>query len=309
MNKLVSILIPTYNREDHIVECVNSARAQTYPNIEIIIVDNNSSDNTWDICQRLAKEDGRIKTFRNSENIGPVRNWQRCINEATGDIGKILFSDDTIEADYLEKALPLLNKPGVGLVFSHALIGANKEQANSAYRWKKKSGIYQSKDFIRSAFFSAKIPVSPGAALFHLKDLKENISVDIASEKYTDFLDHGAGPDQLLYLLTAYQHPLVGYIDEPLSFFRSHSGSITIQYGNLGIIDRYLHARAWFLKQSKYRKWLLPMLYYSWKKIAEYRSCMSLSEYYESFGIKKPTSKVILEIYLKLLKLKEKVGP
>ena len=53
--KLVSILIPVYNREHLIIPCIESALAQTYKNIEIIIVDNNSTDGTWNICKEYAK--------------------------------------------------------------------------------------------------------------------------------------------------------------------------------------------------------------------------------------------------------------
>ena len=66
----VSILIPVYNREDLIGQTLNSAIDQTYHNIEIIVVDNASTDNTWKVIQRYEKQDGRIKAFRNNTNIG-----------------------------------------------------------------------------------------------------------------------------------------------------------------------------------------------------------------------------------------------
>ena len=81
--KLVSILVPVYNRENLIEETVNSGLSQTYENIEIIIVDNQSTDGTWKILEKLASQDKRIKIFQNNTNIGPVRNWKRCIDEAS----------------------------------------------------------------------------------------------------------------------------------------------------------------------------------------------------------------------------------
>ena len=88
---LVSILIPVYNRETLIEDTVQSALNQTYPNIEIIVVDNKSTDRTWDILEKLANRDSRIKIFQNKTNIGPVRNWKRCIDNASGKYGKILW--------------------------------------------------------------------------------------------------------------------------------------------------------------------------------------------------------------------------
>ena len=60
----VSILVPVYNREDLIGQTLNSALNQTYKNIEIIVVDNSSTDNTWEVVQSYEKQDSRIKAFQ-----------------------------------------------------------------------------------------------------------------------------------------------------------------------------------------------------------------------------------------------------
>ena len=108
MNSKISILIPTYNREQYIEEAVRSALNQTYKNIEVIVVDNKSTDNSWMILENLAKNDSRIKLFQNDTNIGPVKNWKRCIDKATGKFCKILWSDDLIAPEFLERTLPFL---------------------------------------------------------------------------------------------------------------------------------------------------------------------------------------------------------
>ena len=77
-NPLVSIVIPVYNRELYIEDAIRSAISQTYQNIEIIIVDNCSTDSTWDILNEWEKKDNRIKIFQNDSNIGPVLNWNEC---------------------------------------------------------------------------------------------------------------------------------------------------------------------------------------------------------------------------------------
>ena len=66
---LLSVIIPVYNLENYIEECVNSVRNQTYKNLEIIIVDDGSEDKSFDICYRLAKEDKRI-ILVSQENVG-----------------------------------------------------------------------------------------------------------------------------------------------------------------------------------------------------------------------------------------------
>ena len=109
-NPLVSILIPVYNREELIIKSIDSSLKQTYNNIEIIIVDNCSKDNTWKLLQDYAKKDKRIKVFRNDKNIGPVLNWKRCLEEAKGEYAKLLFSDDLISDNFIKNSLSVFDK-------------------------------------------------------------------------------------------------------------------------------------------------------------------------------------------------------
>lgn len=110
MSALVSILIPVYNRVSLVGETIESARNQTYQNIEIIIVDNCSTDGTWSVLKNFSKKDCRIRIFQNAENIGPVLNWKRCINEARGIYAKILFSDDLVSENFVENSLSVFEK-------------------------------------------------------------------------------------------------------------------------------------------------------------------------------------------------------
>jgi glycosyltransferase involved in cell wall biosynthesis len=205
MNKLVSILIPVYNRESLIEETVQSALSQTYKNIEIIIVDNKSTDKTWEVLQKLASKDNRIKIFQNERNIGPVRNWKRCIDEANGEYGKILWSDDLIAREFLEKTLPYLGND-VGFVFTGTEIFIDKTEKKSSHYFIGKSGIYESEKYINRVLFEGNYPVSPGCALFRLKDLKKNLLIDIPNKVNSNFAMHAIGNDLLIFLLTSQQY-------------------------------------------------------------------------------------------------------
>jgi len=105
--ELVSILIPVYNRVSLVGETIESAINQTYKNIEIIIVDNFSTDGTWELLQQYAGKDKRIQIYRNTENIGPVRNWICCAEKATGKFINILFSDDIILPTFISETMNL----------------------------------------------------------------------------------------------------------------------------------------------------------------------------------------------------------
>ena len=250
-NSLVSILIPVYNRERFIEQTVRSAMNQTYKNIEIIIVDNKSTDNTWEILERLSKEDNRIKIFQNDANIGPVRNWRRCIEEASGEYGKILWSDDLISPDFIEKTVPFMEDPDVGFVFTGTEIFADGTNKKTLSYFIGQTGIYKSSEYIKGVLFNGNYPVSPGCAIFRLKDLKNNLKVDIPNKVNSDFSMHAIGNDMLIFLLTAYQYKNFAFVNQKLSFFRAHKDSISIK-SNVGkLILHYNLAGAYFVENFR----------------------------------------------------------
>lgn len=252
MNKLVSILIPVYNRENLIEETVQSALNQTYKNIEIIVVDNQSTDNTWEILQKLASQYERIKIFQNERNIGPVRNWKRCIDEANGEYGKILWSDDLIAPQFLEKTVPYLENEDVGFVFTGTEIFINGTDKKSSHYFIGETSLYESEQYVNGVLFDENYPVSPACALFRLKDLQINLLVDIPNKVNSDFSMHAIGNDLLIFLLTAHQYKNFAFVNEKLSFFRAHDGSISIQSNDGKLPLHYNLASAYFIEN--YRK-------------------------------------------------------
>ncbi len=228
---LVSILIPVYNRENYIAECIESALGQTYPNIEVIVGDNASSDGTWIICQQFAAKDKRVRIFRNNQNIGPVRNWLACLAQAQGEYTKILWSDDLIHPDFLTKTLPYLNDPQVGFVYSSAYLFEKfvGDRSNRLYA-SIETSVVDSRRYIEGILLNGngKFPLSPGCALFRTTDVKNNLMLHIPNRVSSDFSIHAIGNDLLLFLLTAQHYSKFAVLNEPLSFFRTHQGSISI---------------------------------------------------------------------------------
>lgn len=250
MTPLVSILIPVYNRESIIAETLKSALSQTHHNIEIIVVDNASIDNTWPLIQSFAEKDGRIRAFRNETNLGPVRNWLRCVAEASGEYGKILWSDDLISADFIEKCL-LLFDDETSFVYSGVKIFTETPENGELCYFIGKTGYRSTSEYINKALLGKNVPVSPGCALFRLDDLKENLLVNIQNKVSSDFSMHAIGNDLLLFLLTAKDYKKFGFISEPLSFFRSHPGSITISSVDGKIPLHYMLVKAYFAERYK----------------------------------------------------------
>ena len=260
---LVSVMVPVYNRRELLPECLKSALAQTCGDIEVVVVDNASTDGTWDVCREFARLDSRVRIFRNAENIGPVRNWQRCFKEAQGRYGKLLFSDDMLASNYLEKTLPLMRDPHVGFVFTMAMIGPKPSASRLAYRFAPHTLRVTRNHYIRHALLGSRIPVSPGAALFRVSDLRGSLQLSIPSPSIRDFDQHGAGIDLLLYLMTAVRYEEVAYVAEPLVFFRAHNGSIT-HSGDSRLADAYHQARIWFAAHTQGRWTLASTLAAVW---------------------------------------------
>ncbi|MFH1950201.1 MAG: glycosyltransferase family 2 protein [Pseudomonadota bacterium] len=101
----VTVAIPTYNGALYLEECLESAINQTFSDIEIVIVDDCSTDVTVDVVEKFAKLDNRIKIFRNKTRLGLVENWNKSIQYSTGEWIKFLFQDDVLYESCIEKML------------------------------------------------------------------------------------------------------------------------------------------------------------------------------------------------------------
>ncbi len=113
MNKLVSILLATYNAEKYIKKTLYSCLNQSYKDIEILIVDDNSQDNTVKIIEGIqngSKNGSKIKLFKNKKNIGPYNNLNFLLKKAQGEYIAIQDHDDVWFSEKIEKQVEFLEK-------------------------------------------------------------------------------------------------------------------------------------------------------------------------------------------------------
>lgn len=101
---LVSIIIPAYNQEVLVEKCIRSALNQTYKNIEVVVVDDGSTDRTGQICDKLAQEDNRLVVVH-QQNTGIGGAYNKCLDTATGDYVMSVDSDDYIAPEMVERLL------------------------------------------------------------------------------------------------------------------------------------------------------------------------------------------------------------
>ncbi len=117
MNPVVSVCILTFNSASFIAEAIESAMKQTLPAIEIIIVDNGSTDATMDICAQYANTDSRIAIYKNEIPLGISGGLNSCLEKAKGEFVKILMHDDVLESNCLERMVAVFKQyPTVRLV-------------------------------------------------------------------------------------------------------------------------------------------------------------------------------------------------
>ena len=108
MGEKISVIVPVYNVEQYLERCVDSIINQTYTNLEIILVNDGSTDNSGKLCDELAKKDERIRVIH-KENGGLSDARNRGIDESESDLVGFIDSDDYIDSDMYEVLLKNLN--------------------------------------------------------------------------------------------------------------------------------------------------------------------------------------------------------
>ncbi|HFD4037848.1 TPA: glycosyltransferase family 2 protein [Vibrio parahaemolyticus] len=116
---LVSIIMPSYNSEGTILESIQSVLSQTYKNWELIIVDDRSTDNTWQVIQTYADKYDNIRIYQNKENLGAGASRNFAIKKAKGRFIAFLDSDDLWTEDKLAEQIPFMLENNYPLTYTH----------------------------------------------------------------------------------------------------------------------------------------------------------------------------------------------
>lgn len=100
-NSLISILVPVYNVEAYLPQCIESLLGQTYPHMQIVLIDDGSSDNSWLVMQQYAAKDSRIEIYH-QENRGVAATRNHLLEKIKGDFVLFVDSDDWVESDMVD---------------------------------------------------------------------------------------------------------------------------------------------------------------------------------------------------------------
>jgi glycosyltransferase involved in cell wall biosynthesis len=164
----VSICIPTYNGARYLEECLESAIGQTHRNLEVLAVDDGSSDDTVSILQRYAQRDRRVRLVQNPSRLGLVGNWNRCVEIASGDWLKFLFQDDVLHPTCVERMLAASQTSDQLMVVCRRNIVFDDVSETT----RKFYALYQTEESLE-AVFASEVRVSPrsfsNAVLEHIR--------------------------------------------------------------------------------------------------------------------------------------------
>jgi glycosyltransferase involved in cell wall biosynthesis len=118
---LISVLIPNYNYVTYVTTAVDSALAQTYPNVEVVVSDNCSTDGAWELLNERYGNDPRVRLYQNATNIGMARNFDRLLELARGRYLMCLSSDDFLFPPHLAQlAAGFARNPALDVVYCNA---------------------------------------------------------------------------------------------------------------------------------------------------------------------------------------------
>ena len=105
MNSLVSVVVPVYNAGEYIGKCLDSVLAQTYTQLEIVVVNDCTPDHSMKVVAHYAAKDSRIRVLENGQNMGTMKTRERGYREARGLFVFFMDADDTIRPHAIEQLL------------------------------------------------------------------------------------------------------------------------------------------------------------------------------------------------------------
>jgi glycosyltransferase involved in cell wall biosynthesis len=233
---LVSVIMGAYNHEHYIAEAIKSVLSQTMPDLELIIVDDASSDSTPKIIKSYQQNDSRVKAFFHQKNMGIASTANQCLNNANGQYLTFIGSDDLWVETKLEKQLKILQEHPDWLVWSEGeIINSNGKSTGQTFTGlhlagkKRKTGNIFREILDDNYIFGQSL-------MFRKEHLKNQFSTAL---KYLS--------DYRFMVDLAFEHDFF-FISEPLAKYRIHGNNSIVKDETNWLKDRIM-LRQYFLQK------------------------------------------------------------
>ena len=170
MNDLISVIIPVYNVEKYLKKCIYSVVNQTFQNIEIILVDDGSTDASGDICDDFAKLDRRIKAFhKKNGGLSSARNFG--IKKSTGNFLVFVDSDDWISKNMIEDLYNAAKKNDVKIVCCGRNIVEDGKKCIPIHVPECRK--FSTEEAVKEILFDSEVGVAAWGKIFHIDTIKD----------------------------------------------------------------------------------------------------------------------------------------
>jgi GT2 family glycosyltransferase len=219
MNPLVSILIPTFDRPQYLREAINAALAQTYRDLEVLVFDNGTMEETLAVAQRAAHCDPRVRFRRNERNLGMSANFNALAAAARGEFAVAIGDDDRLLPEFVARLVAVM-EPAVTVAFSNQYLidasGRRLAERTTAHlrrygRDRLGAGVIQNPE---AAAWQLSIPMS--ASLLRTEDLRR-----------LRFREDLNTPDAEFFIRLAQEGAAFCLVPDYLMEYRVHSGTET----------------------------------------------------------------------------------
>ena len=216
MEDLISVIIPVFNNEDYLKECIESIINQSYKHLEIILIDDGSTDNSKKICDEYAQRDSRIKTIHKAnEGVSQTRNLG--IDMATGEWITFIDADDYIEKDFIEKTMKSALEEKCDIVITgYRRLRGEKEETIC----KKESYMLNGREFLLEA-----LSPQEGVGFSAMKLIKKSIIKDVRFDSRLK-----VGEDALFNIMLSENIERAFYLNKDIYIYRVNQVSVVKRY-------------------------------------------------------------------------------
>ena len=241
--KRISVIIPVYNVEKYIIECVNSVIAQTYSPFEIILVDDGSTDKSGEICDKFQENNSNIIVLhKNNGGLSSARN--AGINIARGEYVTYVDADDVISPCFIERLVDIVEDNNVDVSVGAFLFFNDGEEITVKNGRKGSIKILQGIDACRNLLYGRNGFYSSACCMLIKVEIAKNNLFPIG--KYHE--------DELTTFRYYLDSNVVGVTDEQLYLYRQRHGSIMHSGVEQVALDELYAADNYFNKCSAYSK-------------------------------------------------------